>query len=254
MDQLVGRIALITGAASGIGRATSLLFAQEGAGVAVIDVDDFGGQLVVGEIRSWGGKAVYIHCNVSSSGECQLAIESVVKDLGRIDILFNNAGIARRATVVETTEEEWEQVMAVNLRSVFLFSKYVIPHMIAYGSGSIINMASGWGLTGGGKAVSYCASKGGIVNLTRAMAIDHGHDGIRVNCLCPGDVDTNMLRSEANQLGQDEKRFLIESAERPLGRIGRPEEIARAALFLASDASSYMTGAMLVVDGGGLAD
>jgi NAD(P)-dependent dehydrogenase (short-subunit alcohol dehydrogenase family) len=143
--------------------------------------------------------------------------------------------------------------MAVNAKSVFLMSKYAIPLMAAAGGGRIINMGSGWGLKGGEKALSYCASKAAVVNMTRAMAIDHGSQNIRVNCVCPGDTDTPMLRGEADQLGQDELVFMAEAAQRPLGRYGEPQEIAQAVLFLASEASSYVTGAALVVDGGGIA-
>jgi len=167
--------------------------------------------------------------------------------------LFNNAGIIRRADVIETTEDEWDRVLAVNLKSIFLMSKFAIPAMIKAGGGSIINTSSGWGLKGGPKAVSYCASKGAVVNMTRAMAIDHGAQNIRVNCICPGDVDTPMLRHEARQLGQPEAEFLTEAAIRPLRRYGQPLEIAQAVLYLASSTSSYVTGAALVVDGGGLA-
>src|SRR5947207_1321528 len=146
-----------------------------------------------------------------------------------------------------------DRVMAVNVKSIFLLSKEVIPVMAKLGVGSIINMASGWGLAGGSRAAAYCASKGAVVLLTKAMAVDHGAQNIRVNCLCPGDTDTAMLRSEAKQMGEREDRFLAESARRPLGRLGKPEEIAQAALYLASDAASFVTGSALVVDGGGLA-
>jgi NAD(P)-dependent dehydrogenase (short-subunit alcohol dehydrogenase family) len=176
-----------------------------------------------------------------------------VHDFGGIDILFNNAGIIRRASVLELSEEDWDRVMAVNVKSVFLLSRLVIPIMAKAGGGSIVNMASGWGLAGGPRAAAYCASKGAVVLLTKAMAIDHGSQNIRVNCICPGDTDTNMLRTEAQQLGEREDRFLAESARRPLGRVGKPEEIAQAVLYLASDAASFVTGTALVVDGGGLA-
>ena len=143
--------------------------------------------------------------------------------------------------------------MAVNVKSVYLLSREAIPHMQKAGGGTIINTASGWGLAGGSKAAVYCASKGAVVLLTKAMAIDHGPQKIRVNCICPGDTDTELLRDEAKQLGEDEERFLVDSAKRPLGRLGMPDEIAQAALYLASDASSFVTGTALVVDGGGLA-
>ena len=159
----------------------------------------------------------------------------------------------RRASVVELSEEDWDRVMSVNVKSIFLMSRQVIPTMAKAGGGSIINTASGWGLAGGPRAAVYCASKGAVVLLTKAMAIDHGPQKIRVNCICPGDTDTGMLRNEAQQLGEREDLFLAQSARRPLGRIGKPEEIAQAALYLASDASSFVTGTALVVDGGGLA-
>jgi NAD(P)-dependent dehydrogenase (short-subunit alcohol dehydrogenase family) len=253
MGSLAGKRALITGGASGIGRATALLFAREGAAVAVVDLDEVGGQAVVQEILEGGGRAIFVRCDVTQAADCQRAVQQTVEELGGLDILFNNAGIIRRATVVETTEEEWDRVMAVNVKSIFLLSKVAIPIMAAAGGGVIINTASGWGLVGGRKAAAYCASKGAVVQLTKAMALDHGEQNIRVNCICPGDTDTPMLRSEAQQLGESYEEFLAEAARRPLRRIGRPEDIAQAALYLASDASSFVTGTALVVDGGGLA-
>ncbi|MFQ6099746.1 MAG: SDR family NAD(P)-dependent oxidoreductase [Anaerolineae bacterium] len=253
MGSLTGKRALITGGASGIGRATALLFAHEGAAVAVVDLDEVGGEDVVRQIRKEGGRAIFVLCDVSQAMDCRRAVQFTVDDLGGLDILFNNAGIIRRATVIDTTEEEWDRVMAVNVKSIFLLSKYAIPVMAQAGGGVIINTGSGWGLVGGHRAVSYCASKGAVVNMTRAMALDHGAQNIRVNCVCPGDTDTGMLRDEAHQLGASEEEFLAEAADRPLQRIGRPEDIAQAVLYLASDASSFVTGTTLVVDGGGLA-
>ena len=250
---LAGKVALITGGASGIGRATALLFAREGAAVSVVDVDEAGGQAVAQAIVDDGGQAIFVCCDVSQAEDCQRAVQQTVDELGGLDILFNNAGIIRRATVIDTTEEEWDRVMAINVKSIFLLSKYAIPIMAQAGGGVIINMASGWGLVGGRRAVSYCASKGAVVNMTRAMALDHGEQNIRVNCISPGDTDTPMLRDEARQLGESDERFLAEAAQRPLQRIGQPEDIAQAALYLASDASSFVTGTTLVVDGGGLA-
>ena len=250
---LKGKVALITGGASGIGRATALLFAREGAAVSVVDVNEPEGQGVAQMIIHDGGRAIFVRSDVTRAADCQSAVRQTVEKLGKLDILFNNAGIIRRASVLETSEEEWDRIMATNVRSVFLLSKYAIPIMAEAGGGVIINTASGWGVSGGRKAASYCASKGAVVLLTKAMALDHGAQNIRVNCICPGDTDTPMLRSEAKQLGKREEQFLLESARRPLRRIGRPEEIAQAALFLASDASSFITGTALVVDGGGLA-
>lgn len=253
MGALDGRVALITGGARGIGRATALLLAREGAAVVVADLDEAGAAAVAGEVEAAGGRALAVACDVSRAEDCHRAVQAALAAFGRLDVLFNNAGIIRRADVLGTTEEEWDRVMAVNVKSILLMSKEAVPVMAAQGGGSIVNTASGWGLVGGRNAVSYCASKGAVVNMTRAMALDHGPQGIRVNCICPGDTDTGMLRHEARQLGADEAAFLAEAADRPLGRVGRPEEIAQAVLYLASDASSFVTGAALVVDGGGLA-
>jgi NAD(P)-dependent dehydrogenase (short-subunit alcohol dehydrogenase family) len=251
--RLSGKVALITGGASGIGRETALLFAREGATVTVVDVDEDGGGGVVRKIVDSGGQATFVRCDVTSAADCQRAVLRTVSGLGGLDVLFNNAGIIRRSTVLDTTEEDWDLVMAVNVKSIFLLSRAAIPIMAQSGGGVIINTASGWGLVGGRRAASYCASKGAVVNLTRAMALDHGRQNIRVNCVCPGDTDTPLLHAEARQLGQPEQQFLAESAQRPLQRIGTPEEIAQAVLYLASDASSFVTGTALVVDGGGLA-
>lgn len=250
--QLDGKVAIITGGASGIGRATALLFAREGAAVAIADVNQSAGRQVADEIVQAGGRAFFETADVTSATDCRRLVGRTMEQFGRIDVLFNNAGVIRRATVRELSEEEWDRIMAVNVKSVYLLSREVIPHMEEQGSGSIINTSSGWGIAGGAKAAVYCASKGALVLLTKAMAIDHGPH-IRVNCICPGDTDTRMLRAEATQLGEDADRFLTDAAKRPLGRVGSPEEIAQAVLYLASDASSFVTGATLVVDGGGLA-
>ena len=250
---LLGKTALITGGASGIGRATALLFAREGATVAIADLNEAAGHDLVKEIEAYGRKALFEHTDVTRSADCRRVIERTARTFGGIHILFNNAGIIRRASVTELSEEDWDRVTAVNVKSIFLMSRQVIPIMAEAGGGSIINMASGWGLAGGPRAAAYCASKGAVVLLTKAMAIDHGSQHIRVNCICPGDTDTAMLRNEAQQLGESADSFLADAAKRPLGRVGKPEEIAQAALYLASDAASFVTGTALVVDGGGLA-
>jgi len=251
--QLANKVAVITGGASGIGRATALLFAGEGAAVVIADLNAQAGRAVVSEIEKAGGRACFESADVTRAPDCHRVVDGTLREFGKIDILFNNAGIIRRATILDLSEEDWDRVMTVNVKSIFLLSREVIPHMQKAGGGSIINTASGWGLTGGAKAAVYCASKGAVVLLTKAMAVDHGPQNIRVNCICPGDTDTGMLRSEAQQLGEASHRFLAEAAKRPLGRVGTPDEIARAALYLASDASSFVTGTALVVDGGGLA-
>jgi NAD(P)-dependent dehydrogenase (short-subunit alcohol dehydrogenase family) len=252
-NQLDGKTAIITGGAGGIGRATALLFAREGAAVSIVDLNREAGAALASEISAGGGRADFEMADVTRAADCHRVMERTAKQFGDVHILFNNAGIIRRASVVDITEEDWDQVMAVNVKSVFLMSREVIPLMAKTGGGSIINTASGWGLAGGSRAAAYCASKGAVVLLTKAMAIDHGWQNIRVNCICPGDTDTAMLRGEARQLGEAEDKFLSDSAKRPLGRVGTAEEIAQAALYLASDASSFVTGTALVVDGGGLA-
>ena len=251
--QLIGKAAIITGGASGIGRATALLFAREGAAVMIVDRNEQAGREVEFQIFDAAGRAVFERADVTRSDDCKRVVERTLQSFTGIHVLFNNAGMIRRASVVETSEDDWDAVMAVNVKSIFLMSREAIPVMAKSGGGTIINTASGWGLAGGARAAAYCASKGAVVLLTKAMAIDHGAQKIRVNCICPGDTDTGMLRDEAQQLGEASDKFLLESAKRPLGRVGRPEEIAQAALYLARDASSFVTGTALVVDGGGLA-
>jgi NAD(P)-dependent dehydrogenase (short-subunit alcohol dehydrogenase family) len=252
--RLAGRTAIITGGNSGIGRATALLFAREGAAVAITARDRTRGETVRGEIERTGGKALFIACDVSSADQCRQSVEATIGAFGRLDILFNNAGVFYPHTALDCTEEEWDQQIDINLKGTFLMSKYALPHMIARGGGVIVNNSSGWGLVGGDAAVAYCASKGGVVLLTKAMAIDHGRQGIRVNCICPGDVETPMLPDDARQRGMKWEEYLAGAANRPMGRVGTAEEIARSVLFLACDDSSFMTGAALVVDGGGTAD
>lgn len=250
---LAGKRAIVTGAGGGIGRASALALAAEGAAVAVVDIAADAAAETARQIEAAGGSALAITADISDAGDCERVVRETVDTLGGLEVLFNNAGIIRRADAIGTTVDEWDRVMAVNVRSIFLMCKYAVPVMASAGGGSIVNTGSGWGLKGGGNALSYCASKGAVVNMTRALAIDHGPAGIRVNSVNPGDTDTGMLRNEAQQLGEDPDDFLADAADRPLRRMGKPEEIAAAVVWLASDAASFVTGSALVVDGGGIA-
>ena len=252
--RLENKIALITGGTSGIGEATAILFAREGAKIAIAGRNEERGRAVAAEIENCGGKAIFVRTDVRRSPECRRAVDETMRVFDGLDILFNNAGVFYPHNILDCTEEEWDLQMDINLKGTFLMSKAALPGMIKQGRGVIINNSSGWGIAGGDSAVAYCASKGGVVLLTKAMAIDHGRQGIRVNCICPGDVDTPMLPEDARMRGLKWEDYLAGCADRPMGRIGTTDEIAKAALFLASDDSSFMTGAALVVDGGGLAD
>jgi NAD(P)-dependent dehydrogenase (short-subunit alcohol dehydrogenase family) len=248
-----GKVALISGAASGIGFAITQHMARAGTDVALIDIDEKAGKRAAKDMQEFGVKSKYYLCDVSRSSDCQQTVSKVLEDFKQIHILVNNAGIVLRKDILESSEDEWDKVMNTNLKSVYLLSRSVVPQMAELGGGCIINVSSGWGLKGGPKAAAYCAAKGGLVNLTRAMAIDHGRQNIRVNCVCPGDIETGLLRKEAEQLHINFETFVKEAANRPLPRIGSPDDVANAVLFLASEMSSWMTGSVLVVDGGGLA-
>jgi NAD(P)-dependent dehydrogenase (short-subunit alcohol dehydrogenase family) len=252
--RLQNKVALITGGTSGIGQATAILFAKEGASLAITGRNEKRGHAVANQILQSGGKAIFIRTDVRKAAECRRAVDETLNSFGKLDILFNNAGVFYAQTTLECSEEEWDLQIDINLKGTFLMSKFALPGMIEQCGGVIINNSSGWGVVGGDKAVAYCASKGGVVLLTKAMAIDHGRQGIRVNCICPGDVDTPMLPEDARMRGMKWEDYLAGCANRPLGRIGTTDEIAKAVLFLASDDSSFMTGAALVVDGGGIAD
>ncbi len=251
--RLLNKVALITGGTSGIGSATARLFAQEGAKVFLTGRNEVRGGEVVKTIREEGGDAVFAVSDVRLAADCRKAVDEALAAFGRLDILFNNAGVYFPNTVPDCTEEEWDLTLDINLKGAYLMSKFALPSMIAQGSGVIIHNSSGWGLVGGNQAAAYCASKGGMVLLTKAMAVDHSPQGIRVNCICPGDIDTPMLIEDARVRGMQWEDYMKGASDRPMGRVGTPEEIARATLFLASDDSSFMTGATLVVDGGGVA-
>jgi NAD(P)-dependent dehydrogenase (short-subunit alcohol dehydrogenase family) len=246
------RVAVVTGGTSGIGEATAVLFAEEGAQVAIIGRNEERGNAVVQRI---GRDAIFIPADVCSADDCRRSIERTVDAFGRIDVLFNNAGVYFANDAVDCSEDEWDAQIDTSLKGAFLMSKFALPHMIAQGSGSIVHCSSGWGLVGGAKAVAYCAAKGGMILMTKAMAIDHGPQGIRVNAVCPGDTDTPMEHEDAENQGLSWDDFVHEAvAGRAIERMATPEEIARAVLFLASDESAFTTGVALPVDGGGVAD
>ena len=244
--RLDGKVAIITGAGSGIGQATAELFAQEGAQVVVADYDEIGGQAVADGISASGGQAIFVPVNVADEAQVARLVDTTVTRFGGIDILFNNAAMLVFGTVVTTPVEAWRRLLEVNLTGVFLCSRAVIPPMAARGGGAIINMSSSTGAhDGNGNAAAYVASKGGVTLLTRCMAIDHAAEGIRVNAIAPGPTDTPMLRKILSPA-----ELSAFAATFPAQRLGRPEEIANAALFLASDEASFVTGAVLAVDGG----
>lgn len=248
--KLNGKVAIITGSGSGIGRATAILFAREGAKVVVADLVASAGEETVAEIRNEGGVAIFAQVDVSKAAQVEAMVRLAVETYGRLDILFNNAGLTLPARVTETTEETWTLSLDVNLKGVMLGCKYAIPEMQKAGGGSIINTASMLGLVASPRQAPYCAAKGGVVLLTKQVAIDYARDNIRVNCICPSEVDTPMHRkfiAETPDPAATKKRLL----ERiPLNRVAQPEELAAAALFLASNDSSYITGVALPVDGG----
>lgn len=251
--RLRDKVALITGGTSGIGRASAILFAREGAAVAFTGRDEARGRAVEQEIRAEGNRARFIRADVTSAEDCRRAVAETLEAFGGLDVLFNNAGVYVAGDVTECTEEEWDLQVDVNLKGTYLMCAAAVPVMIERGGGAIVNNSSGWGLVGGERAVAYCASKGGVVLMTKAMALDHGRHGIRVNCVCPGDTVTPMEHRDAEHRGMTWEAYVAEASRRPLGRMGDPFEVAAAALFLASDEASFITGAVLAVDGGGVA-
>jgi len=248
--KLEGKVAIITGGGSGIGRATAILFAREGARVVVADVAPEGGRETVEAIRREGGEAIWVETDVSKAGDVMAMVDATLQAFGRIDVLFNNAAVTLPASVVEATEEVWDRTMAIDLKGVFLPCKYAIPHMIRGGGGAVINTASMCGLVASPNQAPYSAAKGGVVALTRQMAIDYAAHNIRVNGIAPSEVRTPMFLGFINRAPDPEVKMQELVARIPMGRVAEPEELARAALFLASDDSSYVTGVTLPVDGG----
>lgn len=243
-----GKVALVTGGASGIGRATALAFAREGAKLVVADMNVEGGQQTVHMITEQGGEAIWVQTDVTQPTAVKALISKTVETYGRLDCAHNNAGISGggHALTAEYSEERWHQVIAVNLTGVWLCMKYEIPQILSQGSGAIVNTASVAGLIGGRGLAAYVASKHGVVGLTKTAALEYAQQGIRVNCVCPGVIHTPMT---ARGLSDPERRARIIATE-PIGRVGTPEEVAEAVVWLCSDAASFVTGHTMTVDGG----
>ena len=244
------RVVIVTGAGSGIGRATALAFAAEGAAVAVADLSLAAAQEVAARIGEAGGRALAIAVDVARDGDCRNVVAETVSKLRRLDVLVNNAGIGCSGTVLTTDEASWDALMRVNVKGVFLMSRAALPHMIERGRGVVVNTASIAGVRGIPDRAAYTASKFAVVGLTRAMALDHLKDGIRVNCVCPGTTDTPWIAQRLQEAPDRDAALAAMVARQPMGRLGRAEEMAAAILFLASDESSFTTGTALLVDGG----
>jgi NAD(P)-dependent dehydrogenase (short-subunit alcohol dehydrogenase family) len=247
--KLKNKVAVITGSGSGIGRASALEFAKEGARVIVADINTSGARETVQQIESAGGSAIAIQADVSAPEPVQKLVGQVIQSFGKVDILFNNAAIQVNKTVEDTTFEEWNREMAVNLGGVFLCSKLFLPHL-RKSKGCIVNMASVNGFFVEPMCAGYCATKGGIIALTKAMAIDHGKDGVRVNCICPGYIDAGLAWGYFEAQPNPAEARQTAGKLHALWRIGQPEEVARVAVFLASEDASFMTGSAVVVSGG----
>ena len=253
MNRLKDKAALVTGAGSGIGRAAAALFASEGARVACADLSLARAEETAGEIERAGGRAVTLSGDVSVAEDAAGMVDGAVDALGRLDIVVNSAGVTARNALPQGSDADdvWDRVIEVNLKGTYLVSRCAVAHMQRWGGGSIVNLASTMGMVGyppglGGALNPYPPSKGGVIQLTRNMAVDLARDGIRVNCLCPGFVETDLTKS----LTDDPPTLEMLESRHPLGRLGRPDEVANAALYLASDEASYVTGAALTVDGG----
>ena len=242
---LKDKVVIITGATSGFGKETALLFAKEGAKIVAVGYRK-NGEKLLDEIKEIGGDAIFVKANVSVEQEVISLVNKTIETYGKIDILFNNAGIFIPGTADEISSNDWDKVININLKGVYLGCKYSVPHMMKNGGGVIINTSSASGIIGFPDAVAYAASKGGIVSLTKAMALDYAKDNIRVNCICPGTGETDMTKEALEN--EESKKMLLSPI--PMGRFGQPKDVANAALFLASDMSSYLTGVVLPVDGG----
>jgi len=251
MGRLDGKVAIITGGASGIGRASAILFAHEGARVTVADVERDGGEAVAATIAGNGGDATFVSCDVTSSQDAARLARATMDKYQAIDILFNNAGIAGVGSAEETAEELWDRVMDVNVKGIFLVTKAVAPYMIQRRRGVIINMASSIAFVGLARRVSYAASKGAVMAMTLSMAVDFAKHDIRVNAICPGTIHTPFVDRYLQESYGDPEQGLAEITQRQLmGRLGTADDVAHAALYIASDEAKFMTGAPLIIDGG----
>jgi len=257
MEKLSGKAALITGATSGIGKATALLFADEGADLAITGRRVELGQHLENEIRQKGVRCVFVEADHRQADDCSRVVERTLSEFGRVDILFNNAGIVTSGTAETTSEEVWNETFAINVTAVWRMCKLVLPHMKRQGKGVIVNNGSDWSVVAGQDALPYIASKGAVGMMTKAMALDYARENIRVNAVCPGDTLVDRWVEKGYFEGSDpvtiEEAMKESSAYIPMGRFGKPEEIAQAVLFLASDDSSFVTGHLLLVDGGNTA-
>ncbi|HEV2274212.1 MAG TPA: SDR family oxidoreductase [Acidobacteriaceae bacterium] len=251
--KLRGKVAIVTGAASGIGRASAAAFAREGARVIVVDIDQQRGEECAAQILAHGGEAFFDRTDVSSNVDVRRMVADTIARWGRIDILFNNAGIVLVKPLEETSEEEWDHLMAINVKAAFLAIKHVVPEMRRTGGGSILNTGSIGSMVGQLSTPAYIASKGAIALLTKSLALDYGRDHIRVNCLCPGITDTPMLRQHLGAGPEGEAKIQRRLSRVPLGKLLQPEDVAQAALYLVSDESIGVTGITHIVDGGLLA-